>query len=209
MNRWGTLKVGEAIEDEYSGEYYSCNYLIDGAEISDGVKKLKKNAFLCCKSLKSVKLPDSLEVIGNGAFFGCGNLKTINIPDSVKEIIEGAFAGCDNLDEETKAKIAKLEVKEKVSSSSIACGVLSAIITFFELLLVFKYHPIWAGILSLVSLFMTLCSCQKSRLNKVLGFAYLVIGVWLFSGEGFVDGSHKVLAVINILASLLHFFMKL
>lgn len=111
VNRWGTLKVGEAIEDEYSGEYYSCNYLIDGAEISDGVKKLKKNAFLCCKSLKSVKLPDSLEVIGNGAFLGCGNLKTINIPDSVKEIQKSAFAGCKNLDEKTKAKIASINPK--------------------------------------------------------------------------------------------------
>lgn len=206
LNLWGTVKVGKEIEEAYG---HNLNYLIDSAEISNGVKKLGEDAFFFCESLKSVKLPDSLEVIGKNAFSGCKNLKTINIPDSVKEIIEGAFAGCDNLDEETKAKIAKLEVKEKVSSSSIACGVLSAIITFFELLLVFKYHPIWAGILSLVSLFMTLCSCQKSRLNKVLGFAYLVIGVWLFSGEGFVDGSHKVLAVINILASLLHFFMKL
>lgn len=206
LNLWGTVKVGKEIEEAYG---HNLNYLIDSAEISNGVKKLGEDAFFFCESLKSVKLPDSLEVIGKNAFSGCKNLKNINIPDSVKEIIEGAFAGCDNLDEETKAKIAKLEVKEKVSSSSIACGVLSAIITFFELLLVFKYHPIWAGILSLVSLFMTLCSCQKSRLNKVLGFAYLVIGVWLFSGEGFVDGSHKVLAVINILASLLHFFMKL
>lgn len=206
LNLWGTVKVGKEIEEAYG---HNLNYLIDSAEISNGVKKLGEDAFFFCESLKSVKLPDSLEVIGKNAFSGCKNLKTINIPDSVKEIIEGAFAGCDNLDEETKAKIAKLEVKEKVSSSSIACGVLSAIITFFELLLVFKYHPIWAGILSLASLFMTLCSCQKSRLNKVLGFAHLVIGVWLFSGAGFVDGSHKILAVINILASLLHFFMKL
>lgn len=209
LSCWGTVSVGKEIEDIYSSLSYSSNELIDSAEISDGVKKLRENAFLCCKSLKSVKLPDSLEVIGKDAFLGCKNLKTINIPDSVKEIIEGAFAGCDNLDEETKAKIANLEVKEKVSASSVVCGVLSAILTFFELLLVSKYHPVWAGILSLASLFMTLCSCQKSRLNKVLGFAHLVIGVWLFSGAGFVDGSHKILAVINILASLLHFFMKL
>ena len=206
LNLWGTVKVGKEIEEAYG---HNLNYLIDSAEISNGVKKLGEDAFFFCESLKSVKLPDSLEVIGKNAFSGCKNLKTINIPDSVKEIIEGAFAGCDNLDEETKAKIAKLEVKEKVSASSVVCGVLSAILTFFELLLVSKYHPVWAGILSLASLFMTLCSCQKSRLNKVLGFAHLVIGVWLFSGAGFVDGSHKILAVINILASLLHFFMKL
>lgn len=206
LNLWGTVKVGKEIEEAYG---HNLNYLIDSAEISNGVKKLGEDAFFFCESLKSVKLPDSLEVIGKNAFSGCKNLKTINIPDSVKEIIEGAFAGCDNLDEETKAKIANLEVKEKVSASSVVCGVLSAILTFFELLLVSKYHPVWAGILSLASLFMTLCSCQKSRLNKVLGFAHLVIGVWLFSGAGFVDGSHKILAVINILASLLHFFMKL
>lgn len=111
LNRWGTVHVGKEIEDEYNGVSYSSNSLIDGAEISDGVKKLKKNAFLCCKSLKSVKLPDSLEVIGNGAFLGCGNLKTINIPDSVKEIQKSAFAGCKNLDEKTKAKIASINPK--------------------------------------------------------------------------------------------------
>lgn len=111
LNRWGTVHVGKEIEDEYNGVSYFSNSLIDGAEISDGVKKLKKNAFLCCKSLKSVKLPDSLEVIGNGAFLGCGNLKTINIPDSVKEIQKSAFAGCKNLDEKTKAKIASINPK--------------------------------------------------------------------------------------------------
>lgn len=111
LNRWGTVHVGKEIEDEYNGVSYSSNSLIDGAEISDGVKKLKKNAFLCCKSLKSVKLPNSLEVIDRDAFLGCKNLKTINIPDSVKEIIEGAFAGCDNLDEKTKAKIASINPK--------------------------------------------------------------------------------------------------
>lgn len=108
LNLWGTVKVGKEIEEAYG---HNLNYLIDSAEISDGVKKLKKNAFLCCKSLKSVKLPDSLEVIGNGAFLGCGNLKTINIPDSVKEIQKSAFAGCKNLDEKTKAKIASINPK--------------------------------------------------------------------------------------------------
>ena len=179
--------------------------------VPEGVKKLHSQAFTGCKWIGSVLLPSSLEVIEWEAFAGCENLKTINIPESVKEIQEHAFSGCRNLNEEAEARIEKFNSKALEDNNGCfvaTSGVLSAIVTFFELLLVFKYHPIWAGILSLVSLFMTLCSCQKSRLNKVLGFAYFVIGVWLFSGAGFVDGSHKVLAVINILAAILHFFVN-
>lgn len=179
--------------------------------VPEGVKKLHSQAFTGCKWIGSVLLPSSLEVIEWEAFAGCENLKTINIPESVKEIQDHAFSGCRNLNEEAEARIEKFNSKALEDNGGCfvaTSGVLSAIVTFFELLLVFKYHPIWAGILSLVSLFMTLFSCQKSRLNKVLGFAYFVIGVWLFSGAGFVDGSHKVLAVINILAAILHFFVN-
>lgn len=179
--------------------------------VPEGVKKLNFQAFTGCKWIGSVLLPSSLEVIEWEAFAGCENLKTINIPESIKEIQEHAFSGCRNLNEEAEARIEKFNSKALEDNNGCfvaTSGVLSVIVTFFELLLVFKYHPIWAGILSLVSLFMTLCSCQKSRLNKVFGLAHLVIGVWLFSGAGFVDGSHKVLAVINILASLLHFFVN-
>ncbi|WP_294423298.1 hypothetical protein [uncultured Treponema sp.] len=135
-------------------------------------------------------------------------LKTL---DSIKGLLEEFKEKANKAEKEAEEKKAeaKAAAEKDAKTMSVVFGVLSAILTFFELLLVFKYHPIWAGILSLASLFMTLCSCQKSRLNKVLGLAHLVIGVWLFSGAGFVDGSHKVLAVINILASLLHFFMKL
>lgn len=180
--------------------------------VPEGVKKLHSQAFTGCKWIGSVLLPSSLEVIEWEAFAGCENLKTINIPESVKEIQEHAFSGCRNLNEEAEARIEKFNSKALEDNNGCfvaTSGVLSAIVTFFELLLVFKYHPIWAGILSLVSLFFGFCSLTKSRLNKILGLAHLVIGVWLLSGAGFVDGSHKVLAVINILASLLHFFVNL
>lgn len=180
--------------------------------VPEGVKKLHSQAFFGCKWIESVELPSSLEVIGWEAFAGCENLKTINIPESVKEIQEHAFSGCRNLNEEAEARIEKFNSKALEDNNGCfvaTCGVLSAIVTFFELLLVSKHHSIWGGLLSLVSLFFGFCSLTKSRLNKILGLAHLVIGVWLLSGAGFVDGSHKVLAVINILASLLHFFVNL
>lgn len=41
------------------------------------VKRIEKNAFLCCKSMRTVSIPESIEEIGHGAFLETHSLKSI------------------------------------------------------------------------------------------------------------------------------------
>ncbi len=66
---------------------------IDGVE----VKKIGKDSFLGCESLKSVTIPSGVTQIEAGAFLGCGSLRSISIPSGVTQIGYMAFWRCRNL----------------------------------------------------------------------------------------------------------------
>lgn len=65
--------------------------------IPSEVTSIGDNAFVGCKSLKSVTLSANIASIGHYAFAGCESLTGITIPGSVKSIGVSAFSGCKSL----------------------------------------------------------------------------------------------------------------
>ena len=67
--------------------------------IPSTVTVIDRNAFVLCKSLKSVVIPPSLGQIGSYMFAGCSALEEIEIPEGITDIGDGAFADCKSLKE--------------------------------------------------------------------------------------------------------------
>ena len=62
-------------------------------EVKEGVKKIEKDTFKCCKELSSIKLPSTLLSIGDSSFRRCKSLRSIKLPACLKTISAGAFVG--------------------------------------------------------------------------------------------------------------------
>ncbi|MDO4338011.1 MAG: leucine-rich repeat protein [Eubacteriales bacterium] len=65
--------------------------------IAEGVKKIAREAFVDCSSLKHIELPDSINVIDGCAFSGCTSLESIKLPKELSELGESVFDGCSSL----------------------------------------------------------------------------------------------------------------
>lgn len=76
-----------------SGKFFD---MVSVIEIPEGVKRIGREVFHSCDSLKSVSLPDSLEEIGEYAFANC-QINELNIPSGVKKIGEDAFCGIHHI----------------------------------------------------------------------------------------------------------------
>ena len=64
----------------------------------ENVTRVRRQAFLGCGELESVKLNASCRYLAEKSFKGCSSLKSIEIPPSVKEIGVQAFKGCASLE---------------------------------------------------------------------------------------------------------------
>lgn len=146
-------------------------------------------------------------------------LKTL---DSIKGLLEESKEKAKKAEKEVEEK--KAEAKKAEKEAEIAaekkstkfaknCRILSAIAVFFEvILLFFNSNSDWGAVCAFANLFFAFLSCRKSRLNKILGFANLLIGVWIYSGKGlfFEDKDLQLgYAGFNILAAAFHFFVNL
>ena len=65
--------------------------------LNEGLLSIRKNAFLGCKSLKSITLPSTLIEIADSAFKNCSNLEEIVLNDSLQKIGDNAFNKCKTL----------------------------------------------------------------------------------------------------------------
>jgi hypothetical protein len=59
--------------------------LVTDLVIPNGVKEIKRGAFLCCSSLTSVSIPDSVTSIGVLAFCQCTNLTKIIFNGTIRQ----------------------------------------------------------------------------------------------------------------------------
>ena len=75
----------EKFPSKYEGETYT---------VPDGVKRIKRNAFLNCK-IKKVILPESLEEIEEYAFYNAASLESVEFNEGLSVIGMSAFSGCD------------------------------------------------------------------------------------------------------------------
>ena len=68
------------------------------SEIDDyPVTAIKENAFLDCKTLKSIKISDSINKLGEAIFMYCESLSDVTLPKNIKTIPANLFCGCNNL----------------------------------------------------------------------------------------------------------------
>ena len=70
---------------------------IFSVEISGGVKKIKKCAFVGCRSMVSVKISYGVEYIGQASFTSCESLVSVTFPGTVRNIEHHAFFLCRSL----------------------------------------------------------------------------------------------------------------
>ncbi len=111
------VTISEGVEE--IGVAAFSNSKVEFVSFPSTLRKISRNAFLLCKSLKSVTIPGSvtefsdafygsgvetvvfengIKTIPNDSFTNCESLKSVTIPDSVTKIAS-AFGGCTALEE--------------------------------------------------------------------------------------------------------------
>ena len=80
------------------GKCKSSEIIIPSSYCGKLVTHIEKNAFLNCKTIKSVFIPKSIKNIGEWAFCYCSSLIDVTISDGVSDIRRGAFEHCTSLE---------------------------------------------------------------------------------------------------------------
>ena len=75
----------------------SCDKNAVDVVFPENVTRVRRQAFLGCDELESVKLNAACRYLAEKSFKGCSALKSIEIPPSVKEIGAQAFKNCSSL----------------------------------------------------------------------------------------------------------------
>ncbi len=93
--------IGESAfrTDQYRAKNTETRKKINSVMIRDGIRKIERDAFRGCASLKEISIPDSVTEIGKEAFYYCSALKTVRLPDTVGTLVmgENIFEGCSAL----------------------------------------------------------------------------------------------------------------
>ena len=84
---------------EISSRAFRDNTAITALTISEGVKKIGKQAFFGCTSLVSVSTPDTIEELCTSAFEGCTALSYFHLGAGMKKYGARVFADCTSLAE--------------------------------------------------------------------------------------------------------------
>lgn len=101
--RYSSLKtviVGKNVESIGERAFAKCKELevVDFSKATS-LKRIEKNAFDGCHSLKKIVLPESLEYLGKSAFENCVTLKSVAIQGSnLRQLHSRAFKSCENLE---------------------------------------------------------------------------------------------------------------
>lgn len=76
---------------------FANNTKIEIVRISNGITKIRDNAFVWCSSLERVDIPDSINDIESGVFSYCTNITSVIIPKGVTKISDSLFYNCSCL----------------------------------------------------------------------------------------------------------------
>ena len=82
------------------------------AEFWHGVTTIGIQAFMGCKSLKSISIPNTIEKIDGYAFAGLAGLVSVDLPEGLKEIGDCAFYRC--------AALTKIEIPQSVEKIGVS-----------------------------------------------------------------------------------------
>ena len=65
--------------------------------LPESVRDIKSQAFVYCRSLRSINLPDGMTHIGANVFSFCTSLREVKLPANLKELESYAFSECTSL----------------------------------------------------------------------------------------------------------------
>ena len=94
------LHVPKSVEVLGEGCFSSCSSLERVTfEAGSGLKRIEKQAFSGCSSLKALEVPKSVEVLGEQCFCSCSSLErvTFEAGSGLKRIEKEAFSRCRGL----------------------------------------------------------------------------------------------------------------
>eukprot|EP00985_Skeletonema_marinoi_P015849 scaffold8298_cov90-Skeletonema_marinoi.AAC.3 len=90
------VRIDKSVEVIEDSAFYRCEDLVQ-VDTHDGIRKVGRNAFFGCKSLRSIDLRSAVE-IGMQAFRGCWNLTDVKFGNKLETIGKWAFDGCTSLE---------------------------------------------------------------------------------------------------------------
>jgi hypothetical protein len=114
----------------FSKDLYVSNTLLSDVVLTEATK-ISYNAFVNCKSIKSVTLSDTVVEIKGGAFKECTSLSTVVLSNGVKKIGYYAFANCTSLSQiELPSSLTELKDGAFENCTSLATITLGDQITY-------------------------------------------------------------------------------
>ena len=87
--------IDKSIDEVEDNAFYDCEHLIH-VETHDGIRRIGKQAFRLCKSLRRIDLKSVVE-IDFSAFRICKNLESVELGDRLVTIGNFVFYGCSSL----------------------------------------------------------------------------------------------------------------
>ena len=88
-------RIDKSVDEIEEGAFRYCEYL-EQVDTHDGIKRVGKNAFCYCKSLRRINLKSVVE-IEDYAFYYFGNLESVEFGNRLETIVNCAFGHCASL----------------------------------------------------------------------------------------------------------------
>ena len=85
-------RIDKSVDEVEDDAFWNCRHLVQ-VDTHDGLRKIGKNAFRFCESLRRINLKSAVE-IDEYAFHGCENLESVEFGDRLETIGESAFYEC-------------------------------------------------------------------------------------------------------------------
>ena len=89
------ILIDKSLDEIEDNAFENCQYLSQ-VDTHDGLRKVGKDAFCQCWSLRQINLKSVVE-IDDGAFFRCENLESVEFGTRLEKIGNCAFSGCNSL----------------------------------------------------------------------------------------------------------------
>ena len=87
--------IDKSVDEIEDNAFRGCTHLLK-VDTHDGLRKIGKNSFYNCKSLRRINLKSTVEIDAL-AFCGCENLESVEFGDRLETIGENAFMYCYSL----------------------------------------------------------------------------------------------------------------
>ena len=91
--------------------------MIESIRLPSTLKRIEKEMFESCRSLRRVEISNGVEYIGKYCFMDSG-IEEITLPSTLKELDEKAFSGCSNLKTIWVEAGCALDIKKYVKDSA-------------------------------------------------------------------------------------------